>query len=265
VPAAVGVQCVECARANPQRAPLSSALGAPLRDGKPIVTISLIAACVVVYLLQQMIGGGGAVGDAIGSITRQLMPGSVVEQKLALVPLAVADEPWRLVTAAFLHTGLPHLAMNMYALWVVGSFLEDMMGRWRLAALFFASAIGGSVAVVAWAAHTGDLAEWLTPTMGASGGVFGLFAAMLWVVRRVGGNASGILAVILLNVVFSFTVASVSWQGHMGGLAVGAALGAVYAFAPRAQRTLYGVLGTVGAGAVLAALAAWVIGQVPPL
>jgi membrane associated rhomboid family serine protease len=225
---------------------MSSALGAPLRDGKPIVTITLIGLCAVAYLLQMV------------------LPNDDVQRVAALIPAALSSSPWRLVTSAFLHVGIVHLLMNMYALWAVGSFLEIMLGRWRFLVVYLASALGGSLAVLAWAEYRGGSQEWLGSTMGASGAIFGLFGAMLLVVRRVGANAGGILAVIAINVVFSFTVGSISWQGHMGGLATGLAMGAVFAFAGREHRTRVGVIGTVGAAIVLGGLAVWLIGAIPP-
>ncbi|MCL2787096.1 MAG: rhomboid family intramembrane serine protease [Micrococcales bacterium] len=261
IPAAVGIQCIDCVRSDPQRAPLRSALGAPLRGGKPMATMTLIGLCVAVYLVQSLTSATATFGGQCVELLRVMGAGHGLTDILGYVPICAPDEPWRLITAAFLHGGVLHLAMNCYALWVVGSFLEQMIGRWRFTALFLLSAVGGSVAVDAYARLGSDPVAWFIPTVGASGGVFGLFGAMVWVVRRIGANMTGVLSVIGLNVVFSFTVASVSWQGHMGGLAVGLALGAAYAFAPAARRRLYGIGATLGAGVILTALVAWLRGK----
>jgi membrane associated rhomboid family serine protease len=228
---------------TPQTVP-RSVFGAPLAQGKPWLTIGVIIACVAVYALQM------AAGDRL-------------TDRLSMVPALAAAEPWRLITNAFLHGSVIHLALNMYALWVVGSFLETLLGRWRFAALYFLSALGGSACVLAVAdllsgsAVTADeLGRWLGGTVGASGAVFGLFGAIVWVTRRLRADARGILVVIGINVVYSFTAPSISWQGHMGGLAVGLALGAAFAFAPPRRQAKVGVAATVAAAVVLAVVIA---------
>jgi membrane associated rhomboid family serine protease len=158
----------------------------------------------------------------------------------------------------------------MYALWVVGSFLENLLGRWRFSTLYLLSAVGGSVAVLAVAdAQTGvietvdDLMRWRTETAGASGAVFGLFGAILWVTRRLGADIRGILGVIGFNVVFSFVFSGVSWQGHLGGLVVGLALGAAFAFAPPRRQHPWAVGWSITAAAVLVGLALIEAARIP--
>ena len=88
------------------------------------------------------------------------------------------------------------------------------------------------------------------PGVGASGAVFGLFGAILVVLRRLGSNARQIVVLIGINAVIGFVVPGIAWQAHFGGLVVGLALGAVYAYAPRARRSAV----TVGATAAMAVL-----------
>ncbi|WP_343072051.1 rhomboid family intramembrane serine protease [Ruania alkalisoli] len=151
----------------------------------------------------------------------------------------VADEPWRMITSAFLHNGWLHLLLNMYALWIVGPFLENMLGRWRYVALYLVSALGGSVAVLL-------LTSGAYAVAGASGAVFGFFGAIAVVLRRTGRDARQILIVIAINVVFGFVVAGISWQAHLGGLVVGTALGALFAYLPKERRSVGAVLGVAG-------------------
>jgi membrane associated rhomboid family serine protease len=179
----------------------------------------------------------------------------IIEQWMVFLPAFTGIEPWRLLTSAFLHGGVIHLLFNMYALWVVGSFLEQVLGRWRMAAIFLLSALGGSLACGVWAALGPDPQAWFTATVGASGGVFGLFGAMVWVSRRVGGDLRGILTVIVLNVIISFTIANISWQGHLGGLAVGLGLGAIYALGPPAARRMRSLVGTAAVAGALVVIA----------
>jgi membrane associated rhomboid family serine protease len=187
-----------------------------------------------------------------------LAPALAVTEHLGFVPVLARAEPWRVVTSIFDHAGLAHLALNMLCLWMVGSFLEPMLGRWRFTALYLVSGLGGGLLILGWARVAGPSVEWVQLTVGASGAIFGMFGAMVWVVRRLGGNLRGILVVLAINVVFTLTNSgSVSWQGHFGGLIVGLGLGAVYAFAPRGRHRVYSIVATAGIAAlVLGAYAA---------
>lgn len=231
-PAAVGVQCVDCVREAEARTPaVRTAFGARARGDRPVVTVTLVGISVVVFLLQRVLGGA-------------------VVGPLVFVPAVAWAEPHRFVTSAFLHGGVLHLALNMYALWVVGSVIEPALGRWRFAALYFLSAIGGSVAVLLLAGP----AEFGTPVVGASGAVFGLFAAIFFVLRRLGRDATQILVLIGINFALGFVVSGISWQSHLGGAITGALLAAAFVYAPRAHRTVVGVLATVGVGLLLVVL-----------
>lgn len=231
VQASVGVQCVDCVREAQRTAPVHrTALGAPLRTGRPVVTYTIIALCLISYVLQLSVDGWTG--------------------RLAFSPFTGELEPWRFVTAAFLHsTQIFHVALNIYALWIVGPYLENLLGRARFISLYLLSAIGGHVAVVLLADPLS--ASWFTGTVGASGAVFGLFGAIFVVMRRMGQEARGMLVIIGLNLVVGFVVPNISWQGHLGGLVTGAVLGAAYAFAPRERRTLVGIVATVAVAVLL--------------
>ena len=99
-----------------------------------------------------------------------------------------ADQPWRFITTAFLHASPMHLAFNMWALWVLGSALEPVLGRWRFTALYMLSAVGGS-AMIYWLAWPTTPSAWVGLTVGASGAVFGLFAALFIIQRRFGRDS----------------------------------------------------------------------------
>jgi len=224
VPSAVGVHCVDCARKNASsRRGVSSLLGGrAITDA--LVTKGLIIACVTIYLVQMALPSLGA--------------------QFAFVPAVASSQPWRFMTTAFLHASLMHLAFNMWALWVLGSALEPILGRWRFAALCALSALGGST-MIYWLASPTAPASWLTSTVGASGAVFGLFAALFIIQRRFGRDTRAIVGLLVLNLAISFIGANISWQGHLGGLVTGAIVAALYAWAPRNRRTVYGVCGTV--------------------
>ena len=224
VPSAVGVHCVDCARkSTASRRDVRSLLGGrAVADA--LVTKGLIIACVTIYLAQMAALALGA--------------------RLAFVPAAASTQPWRFVTTAFLHASPMHLAFNMWALWMLGSALEPVLGRWRFAALYALSAVGGSTMIYWLASPTSS--SWWGLTVGASGAVFGLFAALFIIQRRFGRDTTAIVGLLVLNLIISFLGANISWQGHLGGLTTGALVAALYAWAPRARRTVYGVWGTVG-------------------
>ena len=224
VPSAVGVHCVDCARkSTASRRDVRSLLGGrAVADA--LVTKGLIIACVTIYLAQMA-------APALGA-------------RLAFVPAAASTQPWRFVTTAFLHASPMHLAFNMWALWMLGSALEPVLGRWRFAALYALSAVGGSTMIYWLASPTSS--SWWGLTVGASGAVFGLFAALFIIQRRFGRDTTAIVGLLVLNLIISFLGANISWQGHLGGLTTGALVAALYAWAPRARRTVYGVWGTAG-------------------
>lgn len=128
----------------------------------PPATRGLLIANTVVFLLQ--LAGGNAL----------LIP------YFALWPLA-SDAlsggtflPWQLITYSFLHWGVVHLFLNMYALYLFGADLERVFGERRYLALYFASVLAAGVSQLLWSAVTSAPP---LPTLGASGGVFGLLLA----------------------------------------------------------------------------------------
>ena len=228
--AAVGHQCVECVRegSKTMRRP-RTVFGGRVSSGKPVVTYTIIATCVVVFFLQNA--------------------GNAVEGRYALNPgfIAVDGQYERLVTSAFMHYGMVHLLFNMWALFVVGQPLEQWLGRVRFIALYGLSALGGSVMVYLFSAPN-------SLTAGASGAVFGLFGAMFVMAKRLNYDVRGIAVLIVLNLVITFTFSGISWQGHIGGLVTGAALALAYAYAPRQNRALVQVGATVTVAALVVIL-----------
>jgi membrane associated rhomboid family serine protease len=203
----VGIRCPECAGGRRSAAGLTPQA---LRGGA-IATMVLIAVNVVVSLAQlaEGIGVRGVAGSSIAS------DGGVIGR-------AVADGEWyRLLTAGFIHAGLLHLAFNMYALWWLGGALERYAGTGRMLTIYFASILWGSAGALL-----------LSPdslTVGASGGVFGLMAALLVLERQKGVSLLGgsVATVLLLNLVITFAFPGISIGGHLGGIAGGAVMALV--------------------------------------
>ncbi len=249
-PAPVGVQCVDCVRegARGQRV-ARTVFGGRVGTRRPVVTQSIIGICVAVFALQWF--GGAAFTNRFSFFA----------------PWALT-EPWRFLTSAFLHSPgfILHIAFNMYALWIIGPYLEALLGWGRFAALYLVSGFGGSVGYfVLVPASAEPNSGWLTPALGASGAIFGLFAALLVVNRRLGRDSSGVVGVILINVVLGFMPGlHIAWQAHFGGLLTGAALALVLAKAQQERRPRVQVLGVVAVVGVLVALVAWKASTVPP-
>lgn len=240
-PAAVGIQCVDCVREAARTSPTArTVFGGRATDGTPVVTYAIIAICAVAYLAQR----------ASGTVTRDF----------AFAPFVGWTEPWRFVTAAFLHSPSTvfHILLNMFALWSLGQYLEPMLGRARFAALYLISGIGGQVAVTLLAGtptlaglQSGQDDAWLTAVVGASGAIFGLFGALLVLNRHLGRSSAAMYATIAINAAFGFLYPGISWQAHLGGLVTGVVCAAVVVLFRR-----QGVRHLVWAalGAVLAAL-----------
>jgi membrane associated rhomboid family serine protease len=235
--AAVGQQCVECIRDSHRGTRQASAPFGGKVAGQPVVTWTLIALNVLVYVVE-LINTNLVVND--GAMTGLHGPA-----------IGVADGQWyRLLSSAFIHEppsggfGILHIVFNMWALYVVGPSLERLLGRSRFLTIYLVSALGGSV-LFYLLAKPGAVA------FGASGAIFGLFGAWFVVARRLNLDARMIIGLIVINLVISFTFAGIAWQAHIGGLIAGSALTAAYVYAPRKNRTLIQVAATVGLVALL--------------
>lgn len=262
--ASVGFQCPECvSEGRRTQRPVRTAFGGSANGDRGYVTITLIALNVIMLVISLIssgastaLAGGTGFGGLLGGITPLLEWGGVVGQCTTsythqVVACGVADgEYYRLITAMFLHYGLLHLGFNMWALWVLGRLLESALGRWRFLALYLLAGLGGNVA--AYFFSPGALSA------GASTAIFGLFAALFIVLRRLGRDTSGVIPILVINLIFTFTVSGVSIPGHIGGLFIGAMVSFGLAYAPRERRTL--IQGAV-VGGVLAMLIALTIAQ----
>jgi membrane associated rhomboid family serine protease len=154
----------------------------------------------------------------------QVIPGSTVTTTLLYAPLLTVIEPWRMLTAGFVHSpdSFWHILLNIYSIYIFGRVIEPMLGPARFLALYLISIFGGS-AMVLW------LSEPVVPVVGASGAFFGLMGAYLIMLRAIGDNSGLLVGLIAVNLAFGFLVPGISWQGHLGGLLAGMAVTAVYA------------------------------------
>lgn len=162
---------------------------------------------------------------------------------VGLAPELGPMQGWRVVTVALTHGSFWHLALNMLALWMIGRSLEPMLGTTRFVITYLLAAAGGSAAVA--------VLSFTSTVVGASGAVFGLFGALLVIGRHLGARMTGLMIVLGINLVLGFLPGmNISWQSHVGGLAVGALVGLVFTRTrrpeQRARQNLF--LGLVAAG-----------------
>lgn len=209
------------------------------------VAKGLIGINVAVYLLQL------AQGAPI-----EANRGSIFENGALYGPLVADGEWWRLLSAAFLHYGPLHLAMNMFVLYLFGPTLEGVLGSARFLLLYFAAGLAGSAGALLLSSPT-------AVTVGASGAIYGLFGAILLLERQgtyvFGGS---VLPLLVVNLAITFFVPGISIGGHLGGLAGGAlAILLLSRFGRRrvahARNDVLGYAGLVAVGVLSVAVAYW--------
>ncbi|MDX1657918.1 MAG: rhomboid family intramembrane serine protease [Nitriliruptorales bacterium] len=213
----------------PEQAPPTGRSG---REAEPIVTYWLLGAIVLAFLLSQ------AAPD-------------LADRGVLFGPAVAAGEWGRIVTSGFLHAGLLHIGFNGYLLYLLGRMLEPGIGSTRFTAIYLGGLFGGSAGAL--------LLSWATPTLGASGAVFGLMGGAMVGLRRRGIDPwrSSIGTLVLLNLAFTFLVPGISIGGHVGGLVGGAATAAPLFAAERGEARRvgaaagYAVVAGLGAAAVL--------------
>ncbi len=232
--AAVGHHCPECvAEARRTTRAARTIFGGTMAGHDGVVTKALIGVNVAVMLLAAATAGVNVAGALMGGRTLLHEWGAVLGAGLfseSGPPHGVAfGEYWRLVTAMFLHYGLIHLFLNMWALWLLGPYLERTLGSARFLALYLIAGIGGNVAAYVFQPYS--------LTAGASGAIFGLFAALFVINRRLGRDNSGVITLLVINLLMVFVIPSISLAGHVGGLITGGLVMLGFAYAPRAQRT----------------------------
>ena len=265
--AAVGFQCPGCVAEGARSTRQGRTPYGGKRPTNPTATVTaIIATNVAVWLLVLATGArssawldrlallpsglcrddasGGFYPGLDSAVTCAAAPGSTWYAGVADGAL------WQLLTSAFLHLEVWHIAFNMLALWVLGPQLEMVVGRARFLALYLLSALAGSTLVFL-------LENPFAQTLGASGAVFGLMGALLVVALKVKGDVQGLLVWLGINAVITVLGASfISWQGHLGGFLGGVVVAAVLVHSPRTRRTAWQVAGCAFLAAALFALIA---------
>lgn len=187
-----------------------------LKKNTPYISYFLIVINVVIFLLMYSLGEGS---ENLNTL---------INFGANYAPLVKSGDYYRLITSAFLHIGLVHLICNMYALYIIGTQVEQYFGKLKFLLIYFFSAITGSL-------FTLVLSNQNTVSAGASGAIFGLFSAILYFGYHYRGYIGNtiirqITPVIILNLFISFSVPNVGAAAHIGGLiggyTISSALGA---------------------------------------
>jgi membrane associated rhomboid family serine protease len=218
--ASVGFQCPECVRSGRESVRAATATYGGRTTDTPYVTYALIVINVVVFALMSS-NGGVSVGFGTGGSQSTYF-------RFALVPLKIAadHEYYRMFTSMFLHYGVTHILFNMLALYYVGPTLERILGPVRFAIVYLIGGLGGSVLSYVGGSVTQQAA-------GASGAIFGLFAALFIVIRQQRLDPRGVISLIAINLVLGFVIPNVDVLGHVGGLIAGALVTAGIVYVPR--------------------------------
>ncbi|MBE0445835.1 rhomboid family intramembrane serine protease [Psychrobacter sp. FME5] len=194
------------------------------------VTTLLLASFIGLFILQVLTGV-----DANNPSTQALLKWGA-----NALPYTMDNEPWRLVSSAFLHIGLMHLLFNGFAMYFFGQIAEPMFGSVKFLALFLLAAIGGNLLnnYVTW---QGILDGTGQPgiSAGASGGIMGIGAALLIAALfkiSVNGmvlNLKSLVFIMGINLVYGFAVPGIDNAGHIGGAATGLIIALAFAIAYR--------------------------------
>lgn len=244
----VGYRCPDCA---PQR---KFAMADDLMVTKTIIGINI--AVFFLGIVLQIVDGAMGTGMFTSGGGQLTTDGALVVNACTQVaqtagglvcsdPIGVAQgEWWRLITSGFLHSGLLHIAFNMYFIWMFGQLLEPSLGRLRFGLLYGVSLLGGSIGAMLYSAPNAF-------TVGASGAAFGLLGAGLVVsrLRRLDSLTNDLLMLAALNFAIGFIPGlNISIGGHLGGFIVGGIAGWI-AFGPLAKNRS-AVVGVLTAAAV---------------
>lgn len=228
VSASVGFQCPDCVRGGsgtgrpPSASRPRTLAGGTVTADPRLVTKILIGINIAVFIAVQV----------RPSLLDHLMLIGQWPPKPYTTTSGVADGEWyRLVTSMFTHQAPWHIGFNMLSLWWIGGPLEAALGRARYLTLYLVSGLAGS-------ALTYLLADPHQATLGASGAVYGLFGATVVLVRRLNYDMRPVIALLVINLIFTFGFSGIAWQAHIGGLVAGLACGYAMVHAPRRRRAL---------------------------
>lgn len=206
-PASVGVHCPECVKGTAQRVYTPDTMpGARALVTRTLIAINLTVFAVAIATLGSTFQRAGEAGVDYGTWGPRI---------------AEEGEWWRVISGGFLHSGVLHIAFNMYLLFQLGQRLERDLGERKFLLAYFVSLIGGSFGAI--------LLQPSVPVVGASGAVFGLIGVTIFSLRSrgIGLFQTSLGMLVVINVFLSFR-SGVSLGGHAGGLLVGLIIGVLF-------------------------------------
>jgi membrane associated rhomboid family serine protease len=257
--AAVGFHCPDCLKEGARTTRQARTPYGGLRTSRPgIVSMTLIALNAAVWVLIMASGGNSSrlvdylVLRPKGACQAGRQAFDVSHAQCSAgggtwLPGLSDGAWWQPLTTMFAHVEVLHIGFNMIALWVLGPQLEMVLGRVRYLGLYLLSGLVGSASVYLFTPE-------YTPSLGASGAIFGLMAALLVLAHKVRADISQLMVWIGINAALTFFASGISWQAHVGGFVGGLVLAGVLAYSPRENRTTWQVAGFAGV-AVLVVLA----------
>lgn len=211
-----------------------------------VVTNALIMICVLVWMLQNL---SAAFNGAV-----------------LLIPSVAASEPWRFITSAFAHApgSLTHIGFNMLTLWLLGRFLEPLLGHAKFLAVYLISALGGNAAFVLLSFPPGQGGSaaglnWNAGLLGASGAIFGLFGAYLVIAWTLRQSLTSMWILLGMNALLPFLIPGIAWTAHLGGFLAGAAATGAIAAELKRRRARKWSVPWLGMGLVTVVIVASVV------
>lgn len=141
------------------------------------------------------------------------------------------NQYYRFITSIFIHIGFTHIFFNGYALYVFGPQIEKLMGPKKYLLFFLLTGIGGNI--ITFLFNFISISAFLSVSAGASGSLFGLFGAFLYLIHRrsnmvTAQGKKSILSLLGMNLLLTIIVPSISITAHFGGLIVGYLLSYVF-------------------------------------
>ena len=174
---------------------------------KPVLSYIIIGLCVLLYAAAYFTPG-------LNSLEAAILFGAFYK------PMILCGEYWRVLTVGLTHGSLIHLFMNCYSLLVLGRFLEFRAGKLKYAFILMISVIGGSLFQLVGKDNT--------VCVGLSGGLYGLMAAMIYVLWKDGAMKSPTMQIyirrVLITNLFINFLPNVAWKAHLGGFIAGLAV-----------------------------------------
>jgi membrane associated rhomboid family serine protease/Flp pilus assembly protein TadD len=185
---------------------------------RPPVTVTIVAVNLLIFTAMV----------ATGTPLFKPTPFQVLKWGANWGPMSLDGQPWRMLTANYVHIGLLHLLVNVWGLWQIGRLSERIFGRWTYALTYTACGIAGSLASLWW--HP------LVVGAGASGALFGIVGALIGTLylgkvplpqAAREGLLKNLIGVVAINLYLGASFAGIDNSAHIGGLLTGLALGAV--------------------------------------